>query len=98
MNSDEFPRGTPWKMDGNLWKSDAFLRGAPCRINGNLWKSNDLPRATPCKKCVNPYKSDAFLRGYPLQNERKSMEIRCIPKGYVPLAKWTEIYGNPMHS
>jgi hypothetical protein len=84
-------------MDGNLWKSDAFLRGTPCKMDRNLWKSNDLPRATPCKKIVNPWKSDAFLRGYRLQNERKSAEIRCIPKGYT-LAKWTEIYGNPMHS
>jgi hypothetical protein len=59
--SDEFLRGTPCKMNGNLWKSSAFVRSTPCKMSRNLWKSDEFLRGTLCKRCI----SNEFPRDTP---------------------------------
>ena len=97
-----------WKPNSILWATTLEInvisfnfikfKGVPfCKKDANLLKSKNTSRGTPLQNRYKPMMITHWnSRGRPLQNDRKSVDVRCSPKGY-PLhtgRKYMKIHTN----
>ena len=68
-----------------------FTRGTPCEVWGSQWPFDEILMGVPLRIALNFNEIHTFHKGYPLQNVRKSVDIRWAPKGYPLGFHWSSM-------